>query len=149
MALLAPEIPMEYGLSLAGLVLATVAFSEAGLFRPPSLRRQVNRFDLDRYGGDVSSFYWGLQLGFGITTRVPTWGLYALIILPWLAGSAWLAVVGILLYGVGRGLQPLVALRLDAPAALVPKLAEAGLKPIVGTSIVAAMAIGLGGMMLV
>lgn len=142
-ALLVPAPETQYGVPLALALMTTVALSEAGLFQPPGLHRQVNRYDLHRYGADAASFYWGFQLGLGLTTRVSSWGLYALLVVPWLSGNAWLAPAGLLLYGMGRGLQPLTALRLGTPADLVPRLDAAGLRSTISVSLVAAMALTL------
>lgn len=74
--------------------------------RPPGPRRQVPLATMIRRGPRQAAAIWGAQLGFGVATRVTTWGFWA-----WLAALASLGEpsVGVAsgaVYGVVRGLQP-------------------------------------------
>lgn len=56
------------------------------------------------------SFAYGVGLGFGILTRVPTWSLHALLLLLVLVGDLRVALFAAALYAGGRSVPVVVAL---------------------------------------
>lgn len=83
--------------------------------RLPFVHRQVSSLDWFR-GPVAASASWGVQLGIGVATFVPSAGLYALLAYAALAGSA-VGAIPLLAYGVIRGAQPALGLLgLDARA---------------------------------
>lgn len=105
---------------------AVLSLMELGLVRRPipRIRRQTGKLWRDRYGPVRSAFFWGADLGFGVTTQVTFasfWALLASCIV--VANPGW----GALLfggYGLGRALLvasgPILAHQF--PAGLLPPL---------------------------
>jgi hypothetical protein len=56
------------------------------------------------------SFAYGVGLGLGVLTRIPTWSLHVLVILLLLAGDVRIGLVAAMLYAAGRALPVVVAL---------------------------------------
>src|SRR5215212_5304876 len=77
---------------------------------PPSWRRQVDEAWLARYRGWVYGLGFGVQLGLGVVTIVPSSTVYGTVLLAALTGSAW-AGAGIgAVFGAVRAL-PVLGLR--------------------------------------
>jgi len=81
---------------------------ETGLIRVPGPKRQVGPSLWRRFGPRLTSFVWGIQLGFGLTTRVASFGIYALVIVGWIVSLPLASLLGLSCFGIARGLQPLL-----------------------------------------
>lgn len=102
----------------AGIVIvaAAAALDLAGV-RPPGLKRQVNEDWLGRYRDWVTGLGFGVQLGVGFATIIPTFGIWALYLIAAGTGFPTAALMGIG-FGVGRSLLLLSTRRVASPAAL-------------------------------
>jgi MFS family permease len=85
----------------------------------PGPRRQVDERWLDRYRGWVYGLGYGAQLGLGIVTVVTSAATYVVLLCALASGGAvaGLAIMG--LYGVLRGLTPLLASGVRTPQQLL------------------------------
>lgn len=104
------------GLGHAALSIALVLLAGGTVFemagwrpvRPPGPTRQVAAGTMVRRSLVGAAIIWGFQLGLGIATRVTVWAVWLLLgVVAWLA-SPLLGVLLGALYGVVRGLQPLL-----------------------------------------
>lgn len=84
----------------------------------PSIHRQVNEDWLSTYRGWVYGAGFGIQMGLGVATIVPTAATYLTLVLALLSGSPLLGAAMGAAFGLGRGLSILVARRVQSPAAL-------------------------------
>jgi hypothetical protein len=110
---------------LLGGISAALALREFGRFQfpVPQCRRQTQKVWGNRFGPATAAWWWGLDLGSGLTTIV-TFSGYWLLVLAVLFGSDaryGAAVLG--LYGLGRSLSVvLVPLLLDRTSTLLAAL---------------------------
>jgi hypothetical protein len=74
----------------------------------PYLHRQVSRLDWSR-GHARAAMRWGLELGVGVVTFVPSAGFFVLIAYAFFDASP-AAVLPLLAFGLARGGQPAIAL---------------------------------------
>ena len=89
-----------------------------GGLRLPSYHRQVNEDWLTRYRGWVYGAGFGVQLGMGFATIVPTAGIYATFLLALISGSiATGAMIGFT-FGLVRSVMLLTMVNVDTPEAL-------------------------------
>jgi hypothetical protein len=95
---------------VAGAAAGAVALDLARV-RPPGFRRQVAESWLDEYRGWVYGGGYGLQLGLGWATIVPTWLVWAALTGMLLVGSAASGLVVGVAFGLGRGLPVLATAR--------------------------------------
>lgn len=65
------------------------------------------------------SFAYGVGLGFGVLTRIPSWSLHALLALLILVGDPRVALVAAPIYALGRALPVIAAAGRDDPAPIV------------------------------
>jgi len=105
---------------VAALMLGTLTFAYAlrdfGLVRVPypTSHRQVPREWFGRYSHRVTALYWGLGLGVGVTTMVPSGSLYVVLLWILVFGDPARGAALMLIYGFTRGLPPVIsAWRLD------------------------------------
>ncbi len=127
---------LTIGASLAAL---GIAFDLGlGGLKLPSLHRQVNEDWLTTYRSWVYGLGWGLQLGFGLMTIVPSASIYMMFALILLNGS-WLGgiVVGTF-FGLARASMIFMMVRVDSPDRLraahrsLQRWAESGHRVAVG-----------------
>ena len=85
--------------------------------RPPSLHRQVDEDWLGKYRDWVTGFGFGLQLGAGFATIIPTFGTWALLLVAMGAGVPAAMAIGIA-FGVGRSLLLLSTREVRSPSVL-------------------------------
>lgn len=149
-ALVAAVVPSPSGLTRVALLLTMlvlVVVFEVRLLPMPGPKRQVTSYRWFHSFPGRASFVWGLELGVGLRTIVSSSGLYALVVLPWLVGMPWLALPGLLAFGIARGLQPVIGARFRSPTAVMDALAGAGVQNVLSRTIalfVASWAIVLG-----
>jgi hypothetical protein len=86
---------------------------------PPGPRRQVDSRWLDEYRGWVYGAGYGAQLGVGLATIVTSAATYLALTAAFLSASAASGALIIGLFGVARGLQPLLAGRVRRPEQLI------------------------------
>ena len=109
--------------SVARLMIVATVFVIAGIFDlarfgPPGPKRQVNESWIGAYRGWVYGGAFGAQLGFGLTTYVVTWGVWAIVVAMLLTSSiAESAAIGAL-FGLGRAIPVLAAGWIDRPSRL-------------------------------
>lgn len=101
----------------AVLVVAVAATLDILRVRPPGPHRQVDENSLGRYRDWVVGFGYGAQLGFGLATIIPTWGIWALLLVSASVGLPGAAVIGAS-FGVGRSLLLLANRSVTSPGAL-------------------------------
>lgn len=85
--------------------------------RPPGPSRQVDEDWLGRYRDWVLGLGYGAQLGVGVATIVPTYGLWALLLVAAAAGLPTAALVGVG-FGLGRSLLLVSTRTVTSPSAL-------------------------------
>lgn len=134
-AALVPSPPVVASSVVFMLMLLLLIASHFQLVPVPGPKRQVNPHVWHLVSPEAASLAWGFQLGLGLTSRVSTWGLYVLILAPWLLEQPVLAFAGIVAFGFGRGLQPAVASRLQRPDDLLGRLNLAGAHHIVALAL--------------
>ena len=109
----------------------------------PGPRRQVNEQWLDRYRGWVYGVGFGAQLGIGVVTIVTSAATYVAVVAAVLSADPAAGALILGLYGLLRGLTPLLAARSQTPhqlMALHARLARAG-SPVARASLVALVAV--------
>jgi sulfite exporter TauE/SafE len=84
----------------------------------PGPERQVNENWIGNFRGWVYGGAYGVQLGAGLATYVVTWGVYAILILEFLSGSALAGAVIGGMFGAGRSVGLLLAGRIDRASRL-------------------------------
>ena len=108
---------------IAGVVLAVALIGVAldlrvGGLSLPSYHRQVNEDWLTRYRGWVYGSGFGLQLGAGFATIVPTAGIYATFFLAFVSGSIATGALIEVTFGLVRSVMILMVAGVDTPEAL-------------------------------
>jgi hypothetical protein len=109
----------------------------------PGPRRQVNEQWLDRYRGWVYGVGFGAQLGIGVVTIVTSAATYVALLAAVLSADPAAGALILGLYGLLRGLTPLLAARSQTPQqlmALHARLARAS-SPVARGSLVALVAV--------
>jgi hypothetical protein len=101
---------------------ALIAMTAAGLdlarVAPPGPERQVNETWIGHYRGWVYGGSFGAELGLGLATFVVTWGVYATLAAEFFSASgASGAIIGAV-FGFGRSLALVAAVRVDRPSRL-------------------------------
>lgn len=91
-------------------------------FRPWGPRRQVDEDWLGRYRDWVVGFGFGAQLGTGIHTHVPVWGVWGLLAASVLMGLPGAAIIG-LGFAAGRTALLVATARVDRPERLAGTMA--------------------------
>ena len=86
--------------------------------KPWGSRRQVNENWIGHFRGWVYGGAFGVQLGAGIFTYVVTWGVYSTLAAELLTASASLGALVGGIFGVGRSLALILAVRIDRPSRL-------------------------------
>lgn len=97
------------------IVLVTAAAWELLGLPVPSLRRQVDENWLARYRGWVYGIGFGFQLGVGFSTYVKSALTYGFVLAAVLFGSAQLALVSGVIFGLVRGMSILLTSRVGSP----------------------------------
>ena len=111
-------------------LLAGVATAAAGRSLPVlSSPAQVPKAWSTTMSAAQHSFAYGVGLGFGVLTRIPTWSLHALLALLLLSADLKVALVAAALYAAGRALPVIVAVRRRAATEAVVTAIER-LRPI-------------------
>lgn len=77
-------------------------------FRVPGFQRQTVKFWRDRYGERWSALFWGMHLGLGVLTIRVT-SLFWIALLLFASSGSMLVSATFLIYGVGLGLNLVVA----------------------------------------
>jgi hypothetical protein len=105
-------------LGLTALVFVVAGVLDLVRISPWGPTRQVNEHWIGHYRGWVYGGAFGVELGAGVATYVVTWGVYATLAAEVLTAS-WLqgAVVGAI-FGLGRSMALLLAVRIDRPSRL-------------------------------
>jgi hypothetical protein len=103
---------------LAAALLLAVGL-DAGPWRVPGPRRQVDERWLQRYRGWVYGLGYGAQLGAGVTTVITSPATYTAIVAAFLCGDAGSGAVIFGVYGAIRGVTPLAAAGVRTPERLV------------------------------
>jgi hypothetical protein len=109
----------------------------------PGPRRQVNEQWLDRYRGWVYGVGFGAQLGIGVATIVTSAATYVALLAAVLSADPAAGALIVGLYGLLRGLTPLMAARSQTPhqlMALHERLARAA-TPVARGSLVVLVAV--------
>ena len=103
---------------LAGAAVLAVVL-DAVASRVPGPRRQVDERWLDSYRGWVYGVGFGAQLGLGVTTVVTSAALYVALLAAVLSAdpASGVAVLGV--FGLVRGMSPLLAARVRLPSQLI------------------------------
>ncbi len=100
------------------LAVAVVADARVGVFRVPTITRQVDDRWLRRYRGFVYGAGFGAQLGAGVATIVTTAAVYVVVAGSLLAPSpVWGCAIGAV-FGFARGAAPMTTAAVHDPAAL-------------------------------
>lgn len=99
------------------IVLALAAILDLSGIKSPGPRRQVNEDWLGRYRDWVTGLGFGVQLGMGFATYIPSFGIWALYLLALGAGWQWAMAMGAA-FGVGRSLLLFVTARVRSAPAL-------------------------------
>jgi hypothetical protein len=140
-ALILPGLSFELRLSVLAIALAAaIALDARGAV--PGPRRQVNEQWLDRYRGWVYGVGFGVQLGIGVVTIVTSAATYVALLAAVLSADPAAGALILGLYGLLRGLTPLLAARSRTPhqlMALHARLARAS-APVARGSLVALVA---------
>lgn len=89
---------------VAGLALLGAAAVDAGMRRPPTIRRQVNEDWLLAFRGWVYGAGFGFQLGLGLATIVTSAVTYAFVVVAAVSGSAAAGAAAGAVFGLARGL---------------------------------------------
>lgn len=102
--------------------LATSVVAGAGVLdllrvKPPGPKRQVDEDWLGRYRDWVVGLGYGAQLGSGLATIIPTWGIWVLLLVSASVGLPGAAIIGAS-FGVGRSLLLLANRSVTSPGAL-------------------------------
>ena len=106
------ELTLAVGLALA-------AGAELLALRVPGPRRQVNERWLEQFRGWVYGLGFGAQLGLGVTTVVTSAATYVAGLAALLTGSPGAGALILGIYGLLRGLTPLVAAGVRRPDQLL------------------------------
>ncbi len=124
-------------LALLAAALLVAGVLDAGPWRVPGPRRQVDERWLDRYRGWVYGLGYGAQMGAGLITVITSAATYAAALAAFLTAGAGRGAVILGAYGAIRGLTPLAAAGVRSPERLVglhgrlartePRAARAGL----------------------
>ena len=119
-SLLSPAV-LGWSARLAVLALAAlVALAlDVGPLRVPGPRRQVNERWRDEYRGWVYGVGYGAQLGLGVTTVVSSAATYVALLAALLSGSPARGMLMVGLFGLVRGAQPLMTVRVHRPDQLL------------------------------
>jgi hypothetical protein len=122
---------------------------DAGPWRVPGPRRQVDERWLDRYRGWVYGLGYGTQLGAGLATVITSAATYAAIAAALLTAEPGRGALILGIYGAIRGLTPLAAAGVRTPERLValhgrlgraePRVARAGLAVLAAGFVVAVL----------
>ena len=105
----------------AAMAIALVGVSldlKLGGLSVPTYHRQVNEDWLTKYRGWVYGAGFGLQLGFGFSTVVPTAGIYATFLLAVVSGSVWVGALLGVTFGLVRSVMILTMATVDSADAL-------------------------------
>jgi sulfite exporter TauE/SafE len=86
--------------------------------KPWGSSRQVNENWIGHFRGWVYGGAFGVQLGAGVLTYVVTWGVYSTLAAEILTGSAALGALVGAVFGLGRSLALILAVRIDIPSRL-------------------------------
>jgi hypothetical protein len=116
-----PALDGPLSTSFVVVLLGFVLAIESRVFPVPTIRRQVDP-RLWSISPSVAAVGWGFQLGLGITTLVTSGGLYVLLLLNWLTDMPFLSLVGLVGFGVARGLEPCAAVALGSPTSMLSSL---------------------------
>lgn len=119
-ALVGRALPAATALRVAALAVVWLAAAllDLGGVVPPGPHRQVDERWLGEYRGWVVGAGFGLQLGAGAVTIVPTFGVYAVALSAAVMPSAAAALAVGAGYGLARALPVLAAARVRGPQAL-------------------------------
>lgn len=94
------------------------ALHEFGLLRlpMPQLHRQVQRHWMQRLPWNLVALGYGLQLGSGVVTRIPTAATYATLLCALLSGSGWKGALIMGTFGLSRSWLPvMIGRRVQSP----------------------------------
>ncbi len=86
--------------------------------KPVGSTRQVNENWIGHYRGWVYGGAFGMQLGAGIFTFIVTWGIYSTLAAELFTASATLGALVGGIFGMGRSLAIILAVRIDRPSRL-------------------------------
>ena len=112
-ALGVPSLNPWYSLA----VLAVAAVLDLRRVRPPGPHRQVDEVWLGRYRDWVTGLGFGLQLGAGFATIIPTFGTWALLLVAISVGIPAAIAIGVG-FGVGRSLLLVFTRSIGSPSVL-------------------------------
>lgn len=118
------------GLVAVGLA---AALDLAGV-RAPGPQRQVDEDWLGRYRDWVTGLGFGLQLGAGFTTIVPTLGTWALLVIAATSGWGLAAAIGAA-FGVGRSVLLLANRTVHSPSSLAESMKNFAARETFGRSV--------------
>lgn len=92
--------------------------------RPFGPSRQVSSLTMHTRGARRAAVNWGFQLGFGAITRVNSWAFWAFLTAGAVIERPSLALLNGFIYGLLRGLQPLITPRRPNGGSVALRLAE-------------------------
>lgn len=110
--------PESLRLALTAGAAVAAGFLDMARVEPIGPTRQVNEHWIGHYRGWVYGGAFGLQLGAGVATYVVSWGVYATFVSEVLSGDPWRGAVIGAVFGMGRSLALLLAVRIDRPSRL-------------------------------
>jgi hypothetical protein len=126
---LGSRLPVRISEQVAWFILGTLSLTfilrEFGWMRfpVPQMDRQTNKTWRSRFGPESAAWWWGLDLGSGLTTLVTFSGYWLLVLATLFKGEVIYGGLVIGLYGLGRALSViLVPLLFDSRISLVSNL---------------------------